>query len=196
MANGTATHTDTRQKIINATLFVAAKHGFDRATTGEISRTAGVSEGIIYHYFKSKQQLYESMVSEKAANFRAALSEEIGKVTGFRKKLERLIEFHFSSFTGKASMFRSLLGKAGDAPMIKDHLISLVIMPYSRIISRIIKEGIEAGEFKDIDPSVAALDLIGMMQLPALSLHFGQADFSAHRAEVTVKRIFFGGLLR
>jgi len=70
MANGTAMHTDTRQKIINATLLVAAKHGLERATTGEISRTAGVSEGIIYHYFKSKQQLYESMVSEKAANFR------------------------------------------------------------------------------------------------------------------------------
>lgn len=196
MANGATIHTDTRQKIINATLLVAAKHGFERATTDEISRTAGVSEGIIYHYFKSKQQLYESMVSEKAANFRAALTEEIGKFRGSRKKLERLIEFHFSSFTGKDSIFRSLLGKVGDAPMIKDHLISLVIMPYSRIISRIIKEGIEAGEFKDIDPSVAALDLIGMMQLPALSLHFGQADFSAHRAEITVKRLFFGGLLK
>lgn len=196
MANGAAVNTDTRQKIINATLLVAAKHGFERATTDEISRTAGVSEGIIYHYFKSKQQLYESMVSEKAANFRAALTEEIGKIRDSRKKLERLIEFHFSSFTGKDSIFRSLLGKGGDTPMIKDHLISLVIMPYSRIISRIIKEGIEAGEFKDIDPSVAALDLIGMMQLPALSLHFGQADFSAHRAEVTVKRLFFGGLLR
>ncbi|MDP2942044.1 MAG: TetR/AcrR family transcriptional regulator [Candidatus Omnitrophota bacterium] len=196
MSNGTALHIDTRQKIINATLLVAAKHGFERATTDEISRTAGVSEGIIYHYFRSKQQLYESMVSEKAANFRAALIEEIGKIRGSRKKLERLIEFHFSSFTGKDSIFRSLLGKGGDAPMIKDHLISLVIMPYSRIISRIIKEGIEAGEFKDIYPSVAALDLIGMMQLPALSLHFGQADFSAHRAEVTVKRLFFGGLLK
>jgi AcrR family transcriptional regulator len=196
MSNGVAVHTDTRQKIINATLLVAAKNGFDRATTGEISRTAGVSEGIIYHYFKSKQQLYESMVSEKAANFRAALAEEIGKIPGPRKKLERLIEFHFRSFTGKGSIFRSLLGKGGDAPMIKDHLISLVIIPYSRIISRIIKEGIEAGEFKDVDPSVAALDLIGMMQLPALSLHFGQADFSAHQAEVTVKRLFFGGLLK
>ncbi len=196
MANGTAVHTDTRQKIINATMLVAAKHGFEKATTDEISRTAGVSEGIIYHYFKSKQQLYESMVSEKAANFRETLTREIDKIRGPRKRLARLIEFHFRSFTGKESIFRSLLGKGGDAPMIKDHLISLVIIPYSRIINRIIKEGIEAGEFKDIDPAVAALDLIGMMQLPALSLYFGQADFSAHRAEVTVKRLFFGGLLK
>ncbi len=196
MANGTAIHIDTRQKIINATMLVAAKNGFERATTDEISRTAGVSEGIIYHYFKSKQQLYESMVNEKADSFRAALTEEIEKIRGSRKKLERLIEFHFSSFTGKESIFRSLLGKGGDAPIIKDHLINLVIMPYSRIISRIIKEGIEAGEFKDIDPAVAALDLIGMMQLPALSLHFRQADFSVHLAEATVKRLFFGGLLK
>lgn len=196
MSNGTAAHIDTRQKIINATLLVAAKNGFERATTDEISRTAGVSEGIIYHYFKSKQQLYESMVSEKAANFRAALTEEIGKIRGSRKKLERLVEFHFSSFTGKESIFRSILGKGRDAPAIKDHLISIVIMPYARIISRIIKEGIAAGEFKSVDSSVAALNLIGMMQLPAISLHFGQVDFSAQRAEETVKRLFFGGVLK
>ncbi len=196
MANGTSLHIGTRQKIIDATLFVAAKNGFDKATTGEISRTAGVSEGIIYHYFRSKQELYESMIKEKAEKFRQALAQEIGKVSRPKDKLQRLIEFHFSNFTGRNSIFRGVLGRAGDTPMIKDHLVKVVIIPYARIVSGIIKEGIEAGEFKDVDPAAAGLNLIGMMQLPALALHFGQADFSARTAEKTVKLIFFGGLLK
>lgn len=196
MSNGTALHTQTRQKIINATLLVAAKNGFDRATTGEISRTAGVSEGIIYHYFRSKEELYLSMIKEKADKFRQALAEEVKKAPRPKEKLERLIEFHFKNFTGRNSIFRGILDKGGDAPMIQGHLIRIVVIPYAKIINEIIKEGIRAGEFDDIDSSVAALNLVGMMQLPALALHFGKANFSAQRAEDTVKRLFFGGLLK
>ena len=196
MSNGTALHTDTRQKIINATLLVAAKNGFDRATTGEISRTAGVSEGIIYHYFRSKQDLYISMIRERAANYRQALKDEIGIIHGPRQKLEGLIDFHFGNFTGKKSIFHGVLDRAGDTPIIKEQLIKIAIAPYSKVIAEIIKEGVETGEFKGIDPSVAALNLLGMMQVPALVMHFNQADFSVQRAADTVKRIFFGGLLK
>ncbi|OGX28431.1 MAG: hypothetical protein A2879_00325 [Omnitrophica WOR_2 bacterium RIFCSPHIGHO2_01_FULL_49_10] len=196
MANGVAVHTDTRQKIIDATILVAAKHGFERATTGEISRTAGVSEGIIYHYFRSKQDLYINMIKERAANYRQALEGEIGIIHGPKRKLERLIDFHFGSFTGKKSIFHGVLDRGGDTPIMKEQLIKIAILPYSNLIAGIIKEGIEAGEFKGIDPSVAALNLLGMMQVPALVMHFSQAGFSAQRAADTVKRIFFGGLLK
>ena len=71
MANGAAVHTDTRRKIIDATLLVASRNGFDRATTSEISRTAGVSEGIIYHYFTEAelQQLLEGMEPQIESRF-------------------------------------------------------------------------------------------------------------------------------
>lgn len=196
MSIGTAVHTDTRQKIINATLFVAARNGFERATTGEISRTAGVSEGIIYHYFRSKQQLYESMIKEKAGSYRQALVEEIGKLSRPKDKLERLIEFHFSKFTGKDSIFHGIVGREGDAPVIKHHLIRVAMIPYAKIVSGIIKEGIKAGEFRDVDCEAAGLSLIGMMQLPAIVMHFGHAEFSVRNAVDNIKKIFFGGILK
>ena len=196
MANGAAVHTDTRRKIIDATLLVASRNGFDRATTSEISRTAGVSEGIIYHYFRSKQELYLSMVDERASKYRQALKEEIGSIKRPKDKMERLIDFHFRSFTGKDSIFKGVLDKAGDAPIIKEHIIKLAIIPYSELIAAIIGEGIKAGEFKDVDIRVAALNLLGMMQVPALVMHFGQAAFSVRSAADTVKRIFFGGILK
>ncbi|MFA5340027.1 MAG: TetR/AcrR family transcriptional regulator [Candidatus Omnitrophota bacterium] len=196
MANVTAVHTDTRQKIINATLLVTAKNGFDRATTEEISRTAGVSEGIIYHYFRSKQELYANMIKERAGNYREALAKEVAGIGTPKKKLDRLIDFHFEHFTGKKSIFRGTLDRTNDAPVIKEYLFRIAIAPYSRMIAGIIGEGIKAGEFEDVDPQVAALNLLGMMQLPAIVMHFGHAEFTVRDAVDNVKKIFFGGILK
>jgi len=196
MANGTAIHTDTRQKIINATLLVAAKNGFDRATTEEISRTAGVSEGIIYHYFRSKQELYVNMIKERADNYRQALDKELFGISSSKKKLDRLIDFHFEHFTGKKSMFCGVLDRTSDTPVIKEQLLKIAIAPYSRMIAEIIGKGIKAGEFKDVDPQVSALSLLGMMQVPAVVMHFGHSEFSVRDAVDTVKQIFLGGILK
>ena len=196
MANVTAVHTDTRQKIINATLIVAAKNGFDRATTGEISRTAGVSEGIIYHYFRSKQELYVNMIKERADNYRQALDKELSGIGSPKKKLGRLIDFHFEHFTGKKSMFRGVLDRTSDTPVIKEQLLKIAIVPYSRMIAEIIGKGVKAREFGDVDPQVAAFNLLGMMQVPAVVMHFGHAGFSVRNAVDTVKKIFFGGILK
>ena len=196
MANGAAVHTDTRQKIINATLLVAAKNGFDRTTTEEISRTAGVSEGIIYHYFRSKQELYVNMIKERAGNYRQALEREIAGIGSPKKKLGRLIDFHFEHFTGKKSIFRGVLDRTSDMPVIKEQLLKVAIAPYCRIIAGIIKEGVRAGEFKEVDPPLAAFNLLGMMQVPAIVMHFDRAKFSVQDAVDTIKKIYFGGILK
>jgi len=196
MSNSTAVHIDTRQKIINATLLVAAKHGFDRATTGEISRTAGVSEGIIYHYFRSKQELYVDMIKERADKYRQALDEELSGIDSPRKKIDRLIDFHFEHFTGKKSIFCGVLDRTSDTPVIKEQLFKIAIAPYGRMIAEIIGKGVKAGEFGGIDPQVAALNLLGMMQIPAIVMHFGHAEFSVQDAVNSVKKIFFGGILK
>jgi len=196
MPNGTVVHTETRQKIIDATIIVAAKHGFERATTEEISRTAGVSEGIIYHYFRSKQELYISMIRERSANYRQALGGEIARIHSPKQRLERLIDFHFANFTGKKSIFHGVLDRTSDMPVIKEQLLKIAILPYCRIIAEIIMEGIKAGEFKEVDPAVAAFNLLGMMQVPAIAMHFGEAGFSARHAADTIKQIFLGGILK
>ena len=46
-----------RNQILDAAAAVFAEKGFHRATTKEIAKTAGVSEGTIYNYFASKADL-------------------------------------------------------------------------------------------------------------------------------------------
>lgn len=194
MANATVQELNTRQKIINAALLVAAKEGFIRATTDQIARRAGVSEGIIYHYFKSKYDLCCNMIKEHAEEFRQRLLKEIEKCTTAKDKLERLIDFNFEYFTGKDNIFQAIFGKSGDTTVMMGHILKVAIIPYVRIVECIIKRGIKEGEFKDLNPSIAASSLLGMMQITIIRLHFGFGRFSVKEAKDQIKRIFLQGI--
>jgi AcrR family transcriptional regulator len=54
---------DRRAQILEAALKVFAQKGFDRATNADIAKEAGITAGLIYHYFKSKQAVLEAAIS-------------------------------------------------------------------------------------------------------------------------------------
>ena len=90
---------DTRRKIIDAALAIAAEKGFEMATTAEIARHAGVAEGSIYNYFRTKDDLLVQMVGEYAGSFLEALSDTIASEQSPVGKIDRLIRFHIWFFT-------------------------------------------------------------------------------------------------
>ena len=85
---------------------------------------------------------------------------------------------------------KTLRGKF-NSPFLK-----VAIIPYVKIVEDIIKQGIKEGEFVDLNPSIAASALLGMMQITIIRLHFGFARFSITDAKEQIKRIYFGGLLK
>ncbi len=58
----TAAVEDRKEKIVQAAMRVFARKGFDRATNEDIAREAGITPGLIYHYFKSKRDLLKAAI--------------------------------------------------------------------------------------------------------------------------------------
>lgn len=52
---------EKRNRIINSAFEEFAKHGFDKASTNTIVKKAGISKGILFHYFGTKQALYNDL---------------------------------------------------------------------------------------------------------------------------------------
>jgi TetR/AcrR family transcriptional regulator len=50
--------TEKKDRIINSALEEFSKNGFDKASTNEIVKNAGISKGLLFHYFESKKRLY------------------------------------------------------------------------------------------------------------------------------------------
>ncbi len=51
-----------KQQILDAALSTFSEKGFAAATTAEIAQTAGVAEGTIYNYFRSKRELFIAVI--------------------------------------------------------------------------------------------------------------------------------------
>jgi TetR/AcrR family transcriptional regulator len=49
---------EKRERILNAAINEFAQKGFKNASTNEIVKEAGISKGLLFHYFKNKKQLY------------------------------------------------------------------------------------------------------------------------------------------
>jgi TetR/AcrR family transcriptional regulator len=49
---------EKRERILNAAIKEFAQKGYKNASTNEIVKEAGISKGLIFHYFKNKKQLY------------------------------------------------------------------------------------------------------------------------------------------
>ena len=57
---------DRREQLIDAAMRVFAQKGFTRATNKDIAREAGITPGLIYHYFENKEALLKSVMEERS----------------------------------------------------------------------------------------------------------------------------------
>lgn len=57
---------DRREQILDAAIQVFARKGFTRATNKDIAREAGITPGLIYHYFESKEAVFKAIVETRS----------------------------------------------------------------------------------------------------------------------------------
>ena len=86
-----------QQQLVNATLESVAQYGLQNTTIITISRIAGLSSGIISHYFGGKQGLIEATVKYLLDELKKALLTRISHSTlEPKKRLELIIEANFT----------------------------------------------------------------------------------------------------
>jgi AcrR family transcriptional regulator len=57
---------DRREQIIDAAIRVFSQKGFSRATNKDIAREAGITPGLIYHYFESKEAVLKAIIETRS----------------------------------------------------------------------------------------------------------------------------------
>jgi TetR/AcrR family transcriptional repressor of bet genes len=86
-----------KQQLINATLASVAQYGLQNTTIITISRIAGLSSGIISHYFGGKQELVEATVKHLLDQLRLALLKRVNQPElSATERLEMIIEANFT----------------------------------------------------------------------------------------------------
>lgn len=90
--------TATRDRVIEAAVTCILENGFYRASTNEIARTAGVSWGVIQHYFGTREALMLAVLQEGAMEFVSRVKDVKIEGDTLSEKMDQLVEIFSSHY--------------------------------------------------------------------------------------------------
>jgi AcrR family transcriptional regulator len=174
---------ERRQQILDAALEVFSRTGYHVTNVSDVAAQAGVSQGTIYWYFDSKDELFQAAL---LSAFGDVGEEAIGALAGCDTASEK-VRMLADSMVGLAEqaegLFMLFLGywassdrKEGSAQIWVD-----VLGRYKDILVEIVEEGIGRGEFRPVD----AEGLVWAL----LAAYDGLAAYTVIMPDLDLKRI-------
>lgn len=145
---------DRREQILDAAMHVFAEKGFARATNKDIAQRAGITPGLIYHYFASKEALLMTIVESRSPlNIEATLSPDILALPAqmlFRVIVMRVLSIvETENFVAFARMLIPELLNSETG--LHEQFAPVIIHRILGFLSRCIEAKIASGEFRSIE---------------------------------------------
>jgi len=189
-----------RQEILAAAENVFVRKGFFNTTMNEIARTAEFGVGTIYQYFTSKEELYTTLILERADEIMDALILGSRKAPDPAGKIKALIEEQLKIFETNTGFIR-LMAAEIDTPTspeeTRSRLRSGVDSTYQRFleaIEKIFSEGIKLGVFRNFPPRKMTVALQGIVTgFVSEWYHSGFQEKLSDNSDLILK-IFFDSL--
>src|SRR5437763_10855598 len=148
--------------------------GVRRVRTGrtrlqDIAERAGVSKGTIYLYFPNKEELFRDMIRQTAVAAIESAEKKLVAGTPTEQLCAAMRGYwKFVRSPAFSTIHRLVLGELHQFPDLAEFYANEVVARGQRFLSGIIRRGVESGEFREIDPSVAARMLVALTVMNAI----------------------------
>jgi TetR/AcrR family transcriptional regulator, cholesterol catabolism regulator len=152
-----------RQMIIETATNVFHQKGYRTATLDDVAHELGLTKAALYYYFSSKEDLLSLIYIQALENYFASAYEIDEMDLAPPEKLRFLIRHHIKNIIiGNLPMFAVFFSEENQLPQEQFHKIKEAKLKYSKIVEKIIIEGIAQGFFRPLDPKLQANAMIGM----------------------------------
>ena len=199
--NNDSTQQDKTQVILDAAIRVFAEKGYYGARVSDIANEAGIAYGLVYHYFKNKEDLLLSIFKTRWDQLLAAILAIMESDDDPAEMIRKIISFLFHSYKNNPAMIEVMvMDVTKSTRFLNDENISHFLEAFS-LIAQILDLGKESGTFKsDIDSTMAAYTIYGsverMMLLWILRDQKSITLEEAKSATSMVSSILLNGMIR
>ncbi len=152
------------KKILEAGTTVIAQRGYHDAKVSDIAKLAGVADGTIYLYFKNKDDILLTILSNALKDLNKRLIIELDKINDVEDKLRKIIDNHFNFITQDNSLAQVIQIELRGCSTFMRGGVFPELRNYLKIIEETLLYGIKMGNIKeDIDVKIVAKSLFGML---------------------------------
>ncbi|MDB5432861.1 MAG: transcriptional regulator, TetR family [Caulobacter sp.] len=158
---------DTRREIIlSVARDVFLEAGYAAASMATIAARLGGSKGTLYNYFKSKEELFEAVVTTHCSSQQQRMEEIAAEGDDVRGSLKRMGQIYLDIILAEHNLafFRLVVAEAVRSPEIGRLFYESAMMGSTRRIADFLSRMVEAGALKLDDPALAAQHFMALCQ--------------------------------
>jgi TetR/AcrR family fatty acid metabolism transcriptional regulator len=166
---------DKRERILDAAERIFARHGFFAARVSEIAKEAGVADGTIYLYFKSKDDLLISLFERRMTQVNEQLRAAIAGSGTPLEQLHAFIRTYLRLLSNEPAAAEVVTIELRQSSKFMKEYENPEFADFLRMLGGIVAEGQDRGELDDSIPShIAARMIFGILDELALAWVLGK----------------------
>lgn len=186
---------DKRAAILRAAICVFANNGYFNSKVADIAREAGVADGTVYLYFKSKEEILHSIFDRNMEEAIADGRKRLEGVTDPREKLRRIALLHLERLGADRELAIVFQVELRGSTKFMEEFSAAGFAEYLGLIRSTIEEGQRAGVFRrELNAKVAAKILFGALDEMATNWILSGRPYKLPPMADTVLDIFLNGV--
>ncbi|WP_102399522.1 TetR/AcrR family transcriptional regulator [Haloimpatiens massiliensis] len=152
----------TKKAIFESSVKVFSKYGYERATMDEIAANANVAKGTLYYHFKSKQEIFEYIITKGINMIREEVSEVVNAEKTYISRLRELCRVQLSIIYKNGDFFKVIMSQ-----LWGQHITNLklrdAIGKYIEFIEENLRDAMKNGEVRKGEPKFMAYTFFGVL---------------------------------
>lgn len=150
---------DIRSLILDTALDLFSTRGYFSTSVHHIQKQAGVSIGSIYHHFKNKEAIAKALYDDLVGLMGQSMTEIMASEETTKNRLKAVCA-HLFELTETSPKVMQYILYARHREFMPDEIPICSSRPFA-IIREMVREGIEKGEVRQMDLTVATASLMG-----------------------------------
>jgi TetR/AcrR family fatty acid metabolism transcriptional regulator len=188
---------DKREAILRAATKVFARGGYFNSKVADIATEAGIADGTVYLYFKSKDEILHSIFDRAMDEFIGEGRRELAELTGAKVKLARIAALHLEKLGADRDLAVVFQVELRGSIKHMQEFSAAGFAEYLEVIRKSIEEGQAAGEFRDdIKPIIAAKIFYGALDEMVTNWILSKRSYALAPMATEVMKVLFHGVLK
>ena len=187
--------TDKREAILRAATSVFAQNGYFNSKVADIAGAAGVADGTVYLYFKSKEEILHSIFDRSVDEAVSEARKQIEKVDDPREKLRRIAHLHLERLGADRDLAIVFQVELRGSTKFMEEFSAAGFAAYLGLIRTTFEEGQEAGVFRpELNAKVVSKILFGALDEMATNWILSKRRYKLPPMADQVLDIFLNGV--
>ena len=188
---------EKRARILDAAIDVIAENGYFNARISDIAERAGVADGTVYLYFKSKDYILRAAIDAGFVNFFEQVHEVSVSKAPSSAKLESIARLHLEALAARRNVAILMQTEVRQSARFVSDFSHQHIVRYLNLVRDVVREGQASGELNSQLPDrLIAHCLFGALDEIVSSWVFTGRPYDAPTTARQIVSLLMGGIRR